>query len=1295
MAQKKKTLKDEGKLGDGSNSEPLTAEEISKKYTVAELRYILKENGLKTSGKKQELVERVLPILNDDSSETSDEDVSVDDVNLPIPANEQLLRTAVSVFGMDYDELAINDKISKGDEGNLDIQGFTQNGLCMSDSTMSIVAASDSSNIDLKINIPEVSYTNFESTIFTFKNLDLCILPSSDPQGLEFSAVMDSLEIITETNYVNLRGLDLSFKSFPDDGVSLAIDIDSFLYPDFNDATIQFENLDFDLAMGIDGQSLNISVNLPKLNLLNKNYRVDLSDLDLNVALSDTKLSNLDLSIVLPYFHYTNFDDVVIDMVNVDVALDPTVGSNSVNVLISMDGLNATGLNSFDNLFPMMEITDVNFKKPANDLESPINLTCLMHLLDVTQMDLTSIGALLSSGFDLDTYMRNMPDYGSLGGDVEESGFDILGLDLGSIFENCDYSSLDAIKLNLTGLLDSLDIDLDDFGVDVSDYDLSAISLSDLIGAVGDSDFVNSAATAVSKLFGLDFESFDLSGLIVGFDSDKFDISSLLVSLNLEDVDISGIIEMFNNSDVDFAAVFKNCDYSCLGAIKLDLTGLLDSLGIDLADFGLDIEGIDWSAISLSDLIGIVSNLDIDMSTITTVLKLFGLDFDNIDLSGLIASFDADNFDISSLLKSLNLDKIDVTALVDLLTKLDVDWEGIFENCDYSCLGAIELNLSGLIGSLGIDLADLGIDLGDIDLSAISLSELIDVLTNLDIDLSTVGALLKLFDIDLDDLDLNGLIKSFDVDNFDMSSLLQSLNLDKLDVPALAEMFANSDVDWDGIFENCDYSSLDGMVLDLTGVLESSGIDLADLGVDVSDYDLSAIALPDLIDVVSNLDIDMSEFDLESLDLSGLIASFDADNFDISSLLESLNLDKVDVTALVDMLTKLDVDWEGIFENCDYSCLGAIELNLSGLIDSLGIDLADLGIDLGDIDLSAISLSELIDVLTNLDIDLSTVGALLKLFDIDLDDLDLDGLIKSFDVENFDLSTLLDSIDLGDLDISAIVGMFTNSDVDLAGIFENCDYSCLGAINLDLTGVFDSLGVDLAEFGLDIEGIDWSAISLSDLIGIVSNLDIDMSIVAVVLKLFGLDLDDLDLDGLIKSFDTDNFDMSSLLASLNLSGLDISGMADMFSNMDIDLEGIFENFDDSCLGAIVLDLTGLIDSLGIDLADFDIDVSDYDLSAISLADFVDALCDSEFIKTAAGLIPKLFSIDLENLDWEGLIASFDADSFDISSLVNSLNLPEDISSMLAMFDMNGVDLTEFLNNLICMFMEKSVPEITE
>ena len=56
-------LVEEGYLsGNGGN---LTAEEISKKYTVADLKVLLKENGLKVSGKKQELVERILPVLNE------------------------------------------------------------------------------------------------------------------------------------------------------------------------------------------------------------------------------------------------------------------------------------------------------------------------------------------------------------------------------------------------------------------------------------------------------------------------------------------------------------------------------------------------------------------------------------------------------------------------------------------------------------------------------------------------------------------------------------------------------------------------------------------------------------------------------------------------------------------------------------------------------------------------------------------------------------------------------------------------------------------------------------------------------------------------------------------------------------------------------------------------------------------------------------------------------------------------------------------------------------------------------
>ena len=49
--------------------ESVTAESISKKYTVTQLKELLKENGLKVSGKKQDLVERILPVLAENTGD--------------------------------------------------------------------------------------------------------------------------------------------------------------------------------------------------------------------------------------------------------------------------------------------------------------------------------------------------------------------------------------------------------------------------------------------------------------------------------------------------------------------------------------------------------------------------------------------------------------------------------------------------------------------------------------------------------------------------------------------------------------------------------------------------------------------------------------------------------------------------------------------------------------------------------------------------------------------------------------------------------------------------------------------------------------------------------------------------------------------------------------------------------------------------------------------------------------------------------------------------------------------------
>lgn len=79
----------EGEIPVSGDGAKLTAEELSKKYTVAELKDLLRERGLKVSGKKQELVERLLPALN--AQESLDEAKPVgDDLKLTEKAQEFL-----------------------------------------------------------------------------------------------------------------------------------------------------------------------------------------------------------------------------------------------------------------------------------------------------------------------------------------------------------------------------------------------------------------------------------------------------------------------------------------------------------------------------------------------------------------------------------------------------------------------------------------------------------------------------------------------------------------------------------------------------------------------------------------------------------------------------------------------------------------------------------------------------------------------------------------------------------------------------------------------------------------------------------------------------------------------------------------------------------------------------------------------------------------------------------------------------------------------------------------------------
>ena len=478
------------------------------------------------------------------------------DVDLSSPIGNELLGDAPSISEINYENLIIKDINFTGDSTNLNIQGFSQNGLVMSDFTMSIIPAADSSKLDLKMMIPEVKYTDYNSTMFVFKNLDLSILPSSNPSALEFSALMDTLDLITGTEYVNLNDLKLYFKSYPEvNGVKLLIDIADFKYTDLINTYLDFQNLDFDMALGLDGKNIDLNVILPTLHLVTEDNGINMTGLDLAILLTDYNLANLDLSVLMSDFRYTNFDDVTLNITDMDLSLEPIMGSADFNSFIRMATFSFTGLNSSDFQFPGFNISGLDFENFTTGLDlSSVDLSGIVSTLDVTKMDLSSLVSYLSSGFNIVTYTDNMPgqyksslNFNAI--DLSSTGLsemNLSGFNLGSLFSSMNYSSLGSSVLNLTGLFESFGINVSDLGVDVSKYNLSAINISDISSIMNDPNFNMSAISSKLNLSSLDLGGLDISGLISSFNLTSFDISSILAMFNLTGFDLTSFMNGFD-----------------------------------------------------------------------------------------------------------------------------------------------------------------------------------------------------------------------------------------------------------------------------------------------------------------------------------------------------------------------------------------------------------------------------------------------------------------------------------------------------------------------------------------------------------------------------------------------------------------------------------------------------------------------------------------------------------------------------------------------------------------------------
>lgn len=345
---------------------------------------------------------------------------------------------------------------------------------------------------------------------------------------------------------------------------------------------------------------------------------------------------------------------------------------------------------------------------PTPDLDVPdVNLD-----YDYSAPSMPSVQTNLNlSGFgDMSLGSLNMGslNFGSLG--LGEMTIEDLGIGSMTLAEfGLGSMSIDSLNIG--------EIDIGALGLDISDLNLSSVSLAQL-----DIDIAR-LTIAVPAIGALAFQDVDFGDMTVG--DLGIDLSSLTVGeLGLGEMTLCELnlsIEDFGltTSDVsDLTPVEIDTPPSEVCNIKLNLLGMDDS---NVEELGLDLSSLPASALELPGLS--LADFDLNLSALT--LGNFDLDLNGVSFSSL----NLNNFSMDEL----NLSAFDLSGLG--LSSFSIDSLNL-SSVDFSSLGLENINMS----SLGLSMADVA-GLSDV-LKDLGIEETLSKLDGLtDVDISSISEL--------------------------------------------------------------------------------------------------------------------------------------------------------------------------------------------------------------------------------------------------------------------------------------------------------------------------------------------------------------------------------------------------------------------------------------------------------------------------------------------------------------------------------------------------------------------------